>query len=128
MRVNELQKDHGLSRKFVLEEGNKLLKLTIYPAVNGSTATSASDLINNVEGRRREDGATTALYMRAREIIQDVVDRTGIAVNYVTSTEAPTMQDWIESPEKGRRVFRWDQIEREDGWLTAMTLIEPRER
>ncbi|MBL7150484.1 hypothetical protein ISS86_00960 [Candidatus Microgenomates bacterium] len=128
MIERELRRDSNFSRKFELEKGNRLLELTIYSAVNGSAATSATSLLNNIKGRGREDGVTTVLFTRARDIMQDVVDKTGVSVNYVVSTEAPAIQNWMESSEKGGRVFRWDQIEREGDWLTAMTLIEPRER
>jgi len=128
MIERELRRDSNFSRKFELEKGNRLLELTIYSAVNGSAATSATSLLNNIEGRGREEGVTTALFTRAREIIQKVADQSGVAVNYVASTEVTTMQGWIEDSERGRKVFEWDKLEREGDWLTAMTLIEPRER
>lgn len=125
MLERELVGHSGLSRRFELAEGNKVLELKIYPAL-GNDSTSSLAQIRNVNGRKKVSGATTALHQRVREIIQAEADRLDIPITYIATTENLSMQAWIEDCEKGKRVFEWDQVEQDDSWFTATKLIKPR--
>lgn len=119
MEVKKLEGHPQLSVDYQLREGNKLLTLRL-----NFRAHVASSKIENVEGER-EKGATTALYRKALEIMQEEADGRGV-LKYTFGTNNPLMRAWALAPQKGAGVFHWDKVYDREVLLTATKYVKPR--
>ncbi len=87
--------------------GNKRLSLTID---NWGDHIRVDTRLSSRRLKRRLEGATTALYQRAHESMQNTCDNLEAPVVYQLRTNNRNMMSWAQDPQKGESVFEWDQI------------------
>ncbi len=88
---------------YVIKGGEKQLLLTISEEI-------ATTVMN--DGSAQKKGATTALYTKALEIMQNIVDADGTPREYGLETINNSMREWARAD--GRRIFKWS-TEEDDG-------------
>lgn len=91
----------------VIEAGRKRLTLAV---MNWGEASARLD---NLPGIKRVEGETTAVFTKAREILQQTARRKGGRITFEIETRWPTLRSWCETT--GRSLFDWEiQQETED--------------
>ena len=89
---------------FGLDAGNKRLSLNVNFYSNKAIADTH---IRNL-GKQPILGATSALYVRAAEIISEVADRRRIPISYSFTSWNPAMLLWANDDIRGgRAIFGW---------------------
>lgn len=91
-------------RQIYLWEGNKILKLSV-----DLVHHKASTRIDILEGGTRKKGATTILYQRARQIMEEIATQTGKPLTYEFTTENSKMIGWATAA--GASIFNWDVVQ-----------------
>lgn len=102
---------------YELTAGNKKLVITIF----GIEPLRAGIKIETIDGERRK-GLTTALYNRARQLMEQTATRLGQSIEYTFATTDPSMKKWALDPNKGMKIFGWTLKDSfNDGHLLKMT-------
>lgn len=119
--IGEMRSDAG-NHKFIQEfsAGNKRIKVILHPAIHSATTRIENTSLNHTPG------ATTALYERARDVIQAFVTESGESVDYTFSTQVDRMKAWALDQNRGIKVFGWDKFpEEEYGFFFAKKTFCP---
>ncbi len=102
--------------RFMLISGNKRLALTArFDWIQSSTAISTDSTAIKIPG------ATSAVYQRAADILEALVQQHRKPSRYVLSTYNNAMKLWARDQVRGgAAIFDWDSIREDDtGLLTA---------
>lgn len=103
--------------------GNKRIRVILYPEIH-----SASTRIENTSPDHTP-GATTALYERAREVMQSFATASGRPIEYTFLTRVDSMRTWAMLQNGGEKVFDWDDFPMEEhGFFIAKKTFHPQEQ
>ncbi len=97
--------------------GDKMLEVMI------AEDNIAGTLVNTLEGRTKVDGATTALYVRTGQILQETADRIGKPLTYYFATANPSMRRWAKA--SGEDLFKWSVLEDSEEEFIAQAIFSP---
>lgn len=102
--------DPPSTRRFILKSGNKRLALSV--RLDG---IRSSTVISNDENAIKIPGATSAVYRRAADILEETIQQHRKPIRYALSTYNNVMKLWARDQVRGgAAIFDWDSI-REDG-------------
>jgi len=94
---------------YLLEiSGGRTLKVNFFRNRISDGDLHASTYINNHDERTRMPGSTTALYTKARELMQNVADQRSEVITYTFSTFSQAMIEWALT--KGQELFDWQDL------------------
>jgi len=101
--------------------GNKKLSLWV-PSIK---IPNFFTLVETNPVGERQEGATTALYTRADECMQELVDIYGKPIEYTFDTQNDPMIAWGNT--KGVPIFGWDQLQEAntEGYRTGAKVYTP---
>lgn len=102
----------GASESLKLSLGNKRM------FINFHAADYATTFIKGTRGSRIP-GATTALYTRVRDILQERAISTQTEIDYLFETVNSNMREWAMHQEGGTKVFGWHIPENRRGWAIS---------
>ncbi len=118
MKTHRVPEADGII-EYHLRSGNKHLLLS----VNRTSAFAETKLTNTTDAR--VEGATTALYTKAREVLQQEAAHCG-PITYRISTGFRPMKAWLQT--SGNDIFHWEHsyspVEDSEK-LIAETTIKP---
>jgi hypothetical protein len=118
--LNELEEGREGRKIFLIEFGSKSLLLYLEDENEFVTVVANND-------RRKEDGDTTTVYRKAREIMQQEADSLEKKLHYEIATTDKKMVSW--SKDKGEKIFHWLKIKEPstqgEKWY-FVTKIEPK--
>ncbi len=107
--------------EWALRCGSKNLIMWVTDYGNGFTAKTH---ISTNTTRRIQD-ETTSIYAAARDLLQQLADRTQVVVKYEFQTINSKMQRWAQG--KGRDIFQWNSVKsNEFGLLVSEADFSPR--
>ncbi len=102
--------------------GDKKLSLIIQRGAR-SRRLYATTIIKNRPDVEKAEGATSALYKRALEIMKDYATQRQSAVSYSLETTNEKMINWALN--QGQEIFQWDFVDQGDGALVCDKEIIP---
>lgn len=74
-----------------------------------SDKITANTYLSSIPGKEKQPGETTALYMKANEIMQRVANKTGNHIYYTFGTRQPKLALW--AAQVGEKIFHWTRID-----------------
>jgi hypothetical protein len=101
------------------------LKLEGPPPDLGGGRLNVSPRIDKVPNAPRIPGATTAIYIRVREIMQELATTYQQPIDYTFHTRSENMAAWALDDTKGRAIFDWQEESSVDGRTVCKTRINP---
>ncbi len=99
---------------YTVMAGNKILRVHF-------GESEISTLVLNT-GNTAMPGETTAVYLRAKELMQKRANEQGRPLTYTFTTIVPTMMEWAKT--KGQQVFGWEQQNVNAGYKASL-VFEP---
>ncbi len=137
MSSPEIQEDFDSQfDQYRLSLGNKMLSVEFTGDPVGTTIMNKDFATSPFgESENNSPGETTALYRRARQLMQQRANQTGRPLRYVFKTDIPKMVEWGKTT--GMEIFGWEtayapghkvyfegQVEIKPG-NTGVTLAQP---
>ena len=105
---------------YVLQEGTRVLELTIYSHL-GTAHTYLSRTV-----WRPVPNQVTRLYTKAFELMREEAGRIHKPIEYTFETEVPSLIAWAQSPEKGLSVVgSWDHTDLQNTKFVGKKTIYP---
>lgn len=112
MEVANSNDQNNELENYLFNYGRKRLLLAYYPSDKlGYFMT----YVTNNKNQERLKNETTFIYLAAKKIMEQIVNREKKEIKYTLSTENEKMADWAN--EKGDEIFHWNkrEIRKSDG-------------
>ncbi len=92
------------SRVWEIEAGSKRLTLEVL------SWSRASARLDTVEGKGRVFGETTAVFYKAKELLENEAEKRHSEIFFEIKTRCPRMTWWVENT--GKELFKWTSLYR----------------